>query len=100
MSEVGGDELLEFGDKDVSVLRREIKAEKLDGNKPTRFRLISPKYRTERSGTDLMQHTKRPEGVGWRRTSSVRIQCGYSSAEGIALLHLKHFRFNHLHVLE
>ena len=87
MSQVRRDQLTELRDENVRELRRQVEAKQLDRDKAARFRLVCSIDGAERAGANLMQHTKRPEGVGRRRTGYIRIQCGFSSAEGKALLH-------------
>ena len=74
MRQIGGDELLEFGDEPVHAVRRQIEFEELDCNEALALCVISAKDRTQGPCTDLMKNTKRPERVWRRRPDSFRVQ--------------------------
>ncbi len=87
LSQVRGDQLIELVNEDVRELRRQVETKQLDRDKAARLWLIGPIDGSEGAGADLMKHPKRPEGVGWRRTGNVRIQCGTPPRKATALLH-------------
>jgi len=79
MRQVRGDQLVELSDELVNALGRNVESEDFDRDGTIVLRMSGAIDRTERAGANLMEDTERPEGVRRRRTSSVRVQCGYSS---------------------
>ena len=82
MRDLGGDQRLELSNDSVSSIGREIQAKELQGDKAVVFGVVRSENRSERSGSDWMQHAERTNGVRRRRADNVGVQRGYSSKEG------------------
>ena len=74
MPQLRRDQLFELADQLVHALGRKIKPEKFDGDEPIAVRFVRAKHGTQSTSTDLMEDTKRTEGIGRRGAGSFRVQ--------------------------
>ena len=74
MLQLRRDQLFEFGDELVNAFRGKVEAEEFDGDETIAILIKCAKDRAQRAIADLMQYTKRTEGVGRRGAGSFRVQ--------------------------
>ena len=82
MTNISGNQPVEFSDETVCSFGRKIELELLDRHQPTGVWLIGTVDRAEHAGPDLMEDPEGSEGVRRRSARSVRMQRRYSSREG------------------
>lgn len=74
MLELRRDQFFEFGDELVNALRGKVETEELDGDETIAILIECTKYRSQCTIADLMQDTKRTEGIRRRGAGRFRVQ--------------------------
>jgi hypothetical protein len=65
---------MEFGDKLMHALGRQIESKELDGDKAVAIGIKRAKHGAQCAGADLMENPEGTEGLWRRSTHSIRLQ--------------------------
>jgi hypothetical protein len=74
MGESGLDQALELGDQLMPTLGRQVERDELDGDKALARGIVRAKDRPKGAGADLVENSKRAEGLWSRVAGSVSVQ--------------------------